>query len=333
MIRMLTDVLAHICPRPLGGEGWVRGRKRKLLAGNVILVLCLTSMSPIGIGEGTEAKPQGFATPEAGVQALMDAAKRNDIEAVVQVLGPQARSFIDTGDSVSDQASLARFAQAYDEAHSLVPSEETTVILEVGKDEWPFPIPLFKDGTRWRFDTEAGKEELLNRRIGRNELDVIQVCLAYVDAQFEYYMRNPQGETLLQYAARVMSTPGKRDGLHWETSADEQPSPMGSLVAEARLEGYEPTPAKPIPYHGYYYKILTEQGADAPGGAYNYVVNGKMIGGFAMVAYPAEYGSSGIMTFIVNYDGVVYQKDLGPDTEVLAHLMSQFNPDETWAKP
>lgn len=259
-----------------------------------------------------------------------EAAKRDDTEAMLRVLGPEAQSIINTGDPVADRATRARFVQAYDEAHALVQEGETEVILQVGKDAWPFPIPLVKDGTSWRFDTEVGKEELLNRNIGRNELDVIQVCLAYVDAQFEYYRRNPQGDALLHYAARVMSTPGKRDGLYWETTADEPPSPLGSLVARARTGGYQPTAAKPIPYHGYYYKILTGQGPEAPGGAYDYVVHGKTIGGFAMVAYPAQCGSSGIMTFIVNYDGVVYQKDLGPDTAALAQSMTRFNPDETW---
>jgi hypothetical protein len=222
--------------------------------------------------------------------------------------------------------------QAYEEAHTLVQSGDTKVILQVGKDEWPFPIPLVKDNTSWRFDSKAGKEEILNRRIGRNELDVIQVCLAYVDAQREYYMRNPQHVALLQYATKFMSTKGKRDGLYWETTADEPPSPLGPFLARARSEGYNPTAGKLTPYHGYYYKMLTGQGPKAPGGAYDYVVRGQMVGGFAMVAYPAQYGSSGIMTFIVNHDGVVYEKDLGPNTPALAQAMTKFNPDETWKK-
>lgn len=298
----------------------------------IVLVAGLMSMGLIGVGTTAGTAQENFPSPEAGVQALVEAAKRDDTEAMLHVLGPQAQSFIDTGDAVADQATRARFVQAYDEAHTLVPEGDTMVMLQVGKDEWPFPIPLVKDSTGWRFDTEVGKEELLNRNIGRNELDVIQVCLAYVDAQFEYYRRNPQDGTLLQYAARVMSTPGKRDGLYWDTTDDEPPSPLGSLVAQARTAGYEPTPFKPIPYHGYYYKILTGQGPGAPGGAYDYIVDGKMIGGFAMVAYPAQYGSSGIMTFIVNQDGVVYQKDLGPDTTALAQSMTTFDPDETWEK-
>jgi hypothetical protein len=291
------------------------------------------SMGSVGMAMGAATEQQRFPSPEAGVQALVEAAKRNDTETMLQILGPEAESIINTGDPVSDQASRARFVHAYEEAHTLVQSEDTKVILQVGKDEWPLPIPLVKDSTSWRFDSEEGKEEILNRIIGRNELDVIQVCLAYVDAQLEYYMRNPQHDTLLQYASRFMSTQAKRDGLYWDTTADEPPSPLGPFLIRARAEGYEHTADHPIPYHGYYYKILTGQGPNAPGGAYDYVVHNKMIGGFAMVAYPAQYGSSGIMTFIVNHDGIVYQKDLGPDTTAMAQSMTKFDPDETWEKP
>jgi Protein of unknown function (DUF2950) len=298
----------------------------------MVLVICLMFMSAVGIAIGAAAKQQTFPSPEEGVRALIDAAKNNDTASLLQVLGPEAQSFTNTGDPVSDRASRARFVQAYEEAHTLVQSGDTKVILQVGKDAWPFPIPLVKDNTSWRFDSKAGKEEILNRRIGRNELDVIQVCLAYVDAQREYYMRNPQHVALLQYATKFMSTKGKRDGLYWETMAAEPPSPLGPFLVRARSEGYNPTAGKPTPYHGYYYKILTGQGAKAPGGAYDYVVRGQMVGGFALVAYPAQYGSSGIMTFIVNHDGVVYEKDLGPNTPALAHAMTKFNPDETWKK-
>jgi hypothetical protein len=289
-------------------------------------------MGLAGVAIGAVARQQSFPSPEAGVQALIEAAKHNNTKSLLQVLGSEAQSFINTGDPVSDQASRARFVQAYEEAHTLVQSGDRRVILQIGKDAWPFPIPLVKNSTSWRFDSKEGKEEILNRRIGRNELDVIQVCLAYVDAQREYYMRNPQRLALLQYASKFISTQGKRDGLYWETTTEEPPSPLGPLVAQARREGYKRTAGKPTPYHGYYYKILTGQGPNAPGGAYNYIVRGQMIGGFAMVAYPAQYGSSGIMTFIVNHDGVVYEKDLGPSTAALAQSMTRFNPDETWKK-
>jgi hypothetical protein len=289
-------------------------------------------MDSLGIAIAAATSQQSFPSPEAGVQALIEATKSNDTQTMLQILGPEAQALINTGDPVSARASRARFVQAYEEAHALVQSGNTQVILQVGKDAWPFPIPLVKDSTSWRFDSGAGKEELLNRRIGRNELDVIQVCLAYVDAQREYYMRNPRRLALPQYASKFMSTKGKRDGLYWATTADEPPSPLGPLLARARSEGYNPKAGKPTPYHGYYYKMLTGQGPKAPGGAYDYVVRGQMIGGFAMVAYPAQYGSSGIMTFIVNHDGVIYQKDLGPNTAALVQSMMKFNPDETWKK-
>jgi hypothetical protein len=267
------------------------------------------------------------------VRTLIEAAQKNDTATLLAVLGPEAKALVDTGDPVADRESLERFVKSYEEAHTLVPSGDTKVVLQIGKDEWPFPIPLIKGSAGWRFDTPAGKAEVLNRRIGRNELDVIQVCLAYVDAQREYYMRNPMNTALLQYASKFVSTQGKRDGLYWDTSADEPPSPLGPFVAQARGEGYKRAAGKPVPYHGYYYKILTGQGPDAPDGAYDYVVRGQMIGGFALLAYPAQYGSSGIMTFMVNHDGVVYEKDLGPKTTSTAPAMTKFNPDKTWKKP
>jgi len=298
----------------------------------IVFIIYLMFIVSVGIAMGAAATQKSFPSPEAGVQTLVDAAKRHDLETMLQLFGPESESFINTGDPVSDQASRERFVRAYEEAHTLVQSEDKKVILQVGKDDWPFPIPLVKDGTNWRFDSERGKEELSNRIIGRNELDVIQVCLAYVDAQREYYLRNPQRRALLQYAQRFMSTAGKQDGLYWETTPGESPSPLGLFLVRARAEGYEVTADNPIPYHGYYYKILTSQGSNAPGGAYDYRVRDEMIGGFAMVAYPAHYGSSGIMTFIVNHDGIVYQKDLGPDTTAMAQSMTTFDPDETWEK-
>ena len=296
----------------------------------MILVLCLLSMGAVGIAMGAAARQKSFPTPEEGVQALTEAAQRNDTATLLAILGPEAKSIVSTSDPVSDRENRERFIKSYEEGHTLVPSGDTKVVLQIGKDEWPFPIPLIKDSAGWRFDTQEGKAEIRKRLIGRNELDVIQVCLAYVDAQREYYMRNPLHTALLQYAPKFISTKGKRDGLYWETTADEPPSPLGPLVVQARREGYKGTAGKPVPYHGYYYKMLTGQGPDAPDGAYDYVVRGKMIGGFALVAYPAQYGVSGIMTFIVNHDGVVYEKDLGPNTAATAQSMTKFNPDKTW---
>ena len=275
-------------------------------------------------------KQKTFSTPEEGVKALIDAARKDDTKGILEILGADAKSIIESGDPVADNEGRERFVKSYDESNKLVKSGEAEMVLEVGKDEWPFPIPLVKENNGWRFDTKEGKEEIINRRIGRNELDVIQVSLAIVDAEREYYQRDPDGDKLLQYAQKLISTKGKRDGLYWETKPGEEPSPLGSLVAQARAEGYKGAGGKPVPYHGYYYKLLTGQGKDAPEGAYDYLVRGKMIGGFGVVAYPAQYGSSGIMTFIVNHDGIVYQKDLGPKTASIAQSMTEFNPDKTW---
>ena len=272
-----------------------------------------------------------FASAEDGVQALIDAIKAGDVKAMLAVLGPAARPLITSGGPVADRQDRERLVREYEEAHSLAMSDDTKAVLQVGTDDWPFPIPLVKDKAGWRFDTQAGREEILNRRIGRNELAVIEVCRAYIDAQREYYLRNPQGYALLQYAQQFASTEGERDGLYWATEPGEEASPLGPLVANARGEGYRKGEGgKPIPYHGYYYRILKAQGPNAPGGVYDYVVNGKMLGGFALVAYPASWGNSGVMTFIVNHDGVVYQKDLGPNTAALARAMTQFNPDRAW---
>jgi hypothetical protein len=297
------------------------------------LTLVLAIALALGLASpafGAAVKQKTFASAEEGVKALMEAVKKSDTNATLAILGPEAKSLIESGDQVSDRAAGERFVKSYEESNKLVKSGDTKAVLEVGKDAWPFPIPLVKESAGWRFDTQEGKEEIINRRIGRNELDVIQVCLAIVDAEREYYQRDPDGDKLLQYAQKFISTKGKRDGLYWETKPDEKPSPVGPLVARARGEGYKGAGGKPVAYHGYYYKLLTGQGKDAPGGAYDYLVKGKMMGGFGVVAYPAQYGSSGIMTFIVNHDGVVYQKDLGAKTASVAQAMTKFNPDKTW---
>jgi hypothetical protein len=276
----------------------------------------------------------GFETAEQAVQALIAAARAGDQKALVTVLGPEGRALVTSGDAVADRNALTRFVAEYDAAHRLQ-AGGGKVVLYVGKDDFPFAIPLVPDGPRWRWDTAAGREEILSRRIGRNELSVIQVCLAYVDAQREYYTRDRNGDGLLEYAQRVNSSPGKRDGLYWPTKPGEPPSPLGALVARARGDGYVPgarSAEERPPYYGYLYRALLRQGPDAPDGAYEYVMGGRKIGGFAMVAFPASYGASGVMTFIVNHDGFVYEKDLGPNTTRLATEMKAFNPDSSWRR-
>jgi hypothetical protein len=270
-----------------------------------------------------------FASMDEAVNALVVAIRAADRKALVEILGPQGSPLVWSGDDVADRAAFQRFVAAYDRAHRLE-GGGGKVVLYVGDDDFPFPIPLVPDGPRWRWDTDAGDDELLTRWIGENELSVIQVCLAYVDAQREYYSRRTG---ILEYAQRLESTRGKRDGLFWEAKPGEPESPLGPLVARARAAGY-PLPPRggPVPYHGYFYRILFAQGPDAPGGAYDFVVKGHMIGGFALVAYPATYGVSGIMTFVVSHDGVVYQKDLGPKTSQLANAMRTYNPDRSWSE-
>jgi hypothetical protein len=268
------------------------------------------------------------------VKALIDAVKANDTKELLAILGPEGKDIISSGDEVADKETRERVAQKYEQKNKLVWEGDKKVILDIGTDDWPMPIPVVKKGDTWGFDTKAGKEEILSRRIGRNELDVIQVCLAYVDAQREYALKDRDGDGIRKYAQRFGSEKGKKNGLYWEAKEGEEQSPLGPLAAEAVKEGYilKKAGGNPTPYHGYYYKIITAQGKNAPGGAYDYLVKGKMIGGFAMVAYPAAYGNSGVMTFMVNQDGVVYQKDLGKDTEKIASVMKKFDPDKTWEK-
>ena len=274
---------------------------------------------------------KSFETLDDAVNALVGAFRAQDQKTLLEILGPKGRAVISSGDKVADRTAYEQFVASYDRKHSLE-GGGGKVVLYVGDDDYPVPIPLVPDGPRWFWDTDAGDDEILFRRVGRNELAAIQVCLAYVDAQREYYSRD-RGAGMLEYAQRLDSTKGKRDGLFWETRPGERPSPIGPLVAEARAAGYiKPEPGKRTPYHGYLYRMLFAQGPEAPGGAYNFVVKGHMIGGFALVAFPAAYAVSGITTFIVSHDGIVYQKDLGPNTAQLANAMKAYNPDNTWTK-
>ena len=272
---------------------------------------------------------RSFATPEEAVAALVAAVKANDDKAKLAILGADAKPILESGDKVADKAAAARFISLYETQNKLEKTGDAKAVLEIGKDDWPFPIPLVKEANGWRFDTAAGKEEILNRRIGRNELAAIQSALAYCDAQREYYTLNPQKDKLLQYAQRFVSTKGKRDGLYYPTKEGEPRSPLGPLFEKAKAAGYEKGGGG---YYGYHYRILKAQGPDAKGGAYDYVAQGRMIGGYALIAWPVKYGNSGVMTFIVNQDGVVYQKDLGPNSAAVAGKISKFNPDKSWTQ-
>jgi hypothetical protein len=283
-------------------------------------------------GYAAQAKQKTFASPEEAVKTLIDAAKAGNQEELMAIFGPSAKELLSSGDPVEDKATRERFVKAYDAKNALIREGDAKAVLQIGTEDWPFPIPLVKKNQQWSFDTKKGKEELINRRIGKNELSTIQTCLAYVDAQREYAAKDRDGDGLFEYAQKFVSTPGTKDGLYWEAKPGEEESPLGDFAARATREGYKKTSNKPIPYHGYYFKILKAQGKNAPGGAYDYVIKERMIGGFAMAAYPAQYGSSGVMTFIVNHDGIVYEKNLGKDTAKIAQAIKLFNPDKTWRK-
>ena len=293
----------------------------KLFTNALLLAIAAGSLA-------TAANQEHFKTPEAAMRALESALREKKIDRVEAILGPESDQLVSSGDKVDDEAARKRFLTAAGQKTRIEKTDDGTMaIVHLGNDDWPFPIPLKRDGDGWAFDTPAGKEELLNRRIGRNELTTISACREFVDAESEYYAR------FGQYAQTFRSTPGQKNGLYWEeTDGDE--SPLGPFVAEASAEGYEQAKAAPdaapAPYHGYYYRILTSQGSHGPGGAMTYVKDGKMIGGFALIAWPAEHGVSGVMTFMVSREGVVYQKDLGAGTTELAKAINQFDPDASW---
>lgn len=285
-------------------------------------VMALTLLSSVAQAQ------QAFATPEGAAAALAAAVKSGPSD-ILKVLGKAADDIVSSGDEVADADTRQRFTSMYDTKHSVKTEGNKKATLMLGPGDFPFPILLVNTRTGWAFDTDEGRIEVLYRRIGRNELDAIQTALAYVDAQNEYADKD-RGEGVGVYAQRIVSTPGKKDGLFWRDDSD--PSPLGALAAEASAEGYKAGGGGPTPYHGYYFRILKGQGSDAPGGALNYIAKGKMIGGFGLIAWPAEYGNSGVMTFLVNHGGTVYQKDLGTRTEFIAERTTLFDPDQTWKK-
>jgi hypothetical protein len=295
----------------------------------VMLAVLLAAAGCEGTALAATVKQKTFKSPEAAVKALIDATRANDVKALEALFGPDSKDLIFSGDDVDDTLGREMFVKAYGDAHRLEKAGDNKRILYVGKDDWPMPVPIVKTGKRWHFQTEEGRQEILNRRIGKNEMGAIQTCLAVVDAEKEYATLDRDNDQLLEYAQKFESEKGKKDGLYWETAPGEPVSPMGPLVARAVKEGYG-NAEQLAPFHGYYFKILTAQGENAGGGAYSYIVNGNMIGGFAVVAYPALYRSSGVKTFIVNHAGVVYEKDLGPETSKLAAAMTVFDPDTSW---
>jgi len=301
------------------------------LVGVVVLFLGAVGAAPAAAPGATQA--QVFASPEDAVVALKDAVTTTNRPAFTVLFGPDAVSLFNP-DSVQGAQELNDFAAALIATNRLVRESEGRMVLEVGHDNWPLPIPLVKVANGWQFDTLSGLQELLNRRIGRNELDVLKVMRGYVQAQREYASRDRDGDEVLEYAQRISSSPGRTDGLYWSPEINGEISPLGPFFARAQAFGYfrgVPDPdAEPQPFHGYLFKILTRQGKHAPGGKYNYIINGNMIGGFALVAWPAAYGDTGIMTFLVSHQGRVYQKDLGKSTGKVASRMKEYDPGDGW---
>jgi hypothetical protein len=301
------------------------------------LLACGLSTGSASAAAGKVPKQRLFTTPEAAVQALVQAAKSADQKELSAIFGPEREKLL-SGDPVEDANALKGFAERLGESATLEKVDDAKYTLLVGEEHWPSPIPIVKEGRKWRFDTAVGLDEILNRRIGENELSAIMTCRAYVVAQWEYYTeaRDTARDGLAVYAQHFISKAGKRDGLYWEVPEGGKPSPLGGLVAQAQAEGYTPGMAKSAeapkrsPYQGYFFRILKAQGPHAPGGKFSYVINGNMIAGYALIAYPAKWGSAGVMTFIVNQQGRVYERNLGPETADLAAAVTEYDPDPTW---
>jgi len=301
---------------------------RPLLAIGIVSLLFLLSSPYLLAQQGNE---KTFNSPGDAVLALYNAVKSSDRQALGAILGSNSGPILHTGDDVADKKMATDFVRRYEQMHRVVVEPDQTVTLYIGADNWPMPIPIVKNSSGgWYFDTEAGKQEILFRRVGRNENDAIETLYALVDAQKDYASMMHDGDKTKHYAMKFISDEGKQNGLYWKSSDNENPSPIGPLLVVASGEGYAMKQGQQAPFHGYYFRILTKQGVAAKGGARDYVVNGQLTRGFAFVAYPAEYRNSGVMTFIVNQDGIVYEKDLGQDTAKLAADISEYNPDKTW---
>ncbi len=299
----------------------------------VIAVLSLTTV-PLAAVHAAEAGQQAFVTPEQAADALAAAWRAGGRAELLRIFGPAGVKLVVSGDRVAEKAARTRLASEYEARHRVEYDGEQRAVLLIGADEFPYPIPLVRRAGAWIFDTQAGAQEILDRRIGRNELNAIEVCRAYVEAQRDYASKDRLGDGLREFATRISSTDGRHDGLYWPAAEGGEESPFGPLIAGAEAEGYQAASVGArAPYHGYVYRILTRQGANAPGGQSDYMANGHMTRGFALVAFPAQYGNSGVMTFIVNQDGIVFEKNLGPDTAALARRIDSYDPDSTWKIP
>jgi hypothetical protein len=296
-----------------------------------VLPLAASALTMVFLVGATGALAQErYRTAEDAVTALVQAVRADALQRMLRVLGPGSDEIVLSGDPVDDAALRRRFLDAFDAEHQIVPDGEDQAVLIVGQERFPFPIRLVRLNNTWRFDGQLARSEIVYRRIGRNEMSVIDVCGAYVAAQKEYAERGVAGKGV--YARRFISRPGERDGLYWPAPPGEGESPAGEVAAAAAAQGYSVEGRRQIPYQGYYYKILTRQGSNAPGGEVDYMANGNMVGGFALVAYPAQYRSSGLMTFLVNHQGIIYEKDLGWRTPDIALGMTSFDPDRTWRR-
>jgi hypothetical protein len=295
------------------------------------LLVLLVLLASRGLAAQAVAGQKTFSSPAEATKELVDAARSGDPAQLVPIIGQEAKDLISSGDLGVAKQVLANFVRAYGEKHTISVEAQGFAFLQVGQGDWPFPFPIVRDGKVWYFDTARGNEEIIDRRVGRNELGAIAVCEGYALSQVEYASKGHDGNPSGIYAQRFRSTPGKQDGLYWAVSKGEPKSPMGPLVTSETAQEYSRQSAgNSVPYYGYLFKILTAQGPEAPGGAKNYIVDGKLTNGFGLIAYPAQYGSSGVMTFIVNQDGVVYQQDLGEQTSDLASQITAYNPDSSW---
>ncbi|HTT19366.1 MAG TPA: DUF2950 domain-containing protein [Candidatus Sulfotelmatobacter sp.] len=309
-----------------------------LLTLALVLPFCALLSSPASAQSQTErqspatqnAAQESFASPEAAADAMIQAAEQNDTAALLKIFGPEGKEFVSSADPVQDKNYLAAFVGKTREKKSVTidPKNSSKAVLSLGNDDWPFPVPIVKHGTKWIFDSKQGRDEILYRRIGANELDAIKICEGFVEAQEEYASEIRDDSGINQYAQRIISTPGKHDGLYWENPDGTPGGPISRAIARAIEEGYSPD--QPSGYHGYIFKVLKGQGPAARLGQLDYVINGIMIGGFALVAVPAEYRVTGVKTFMVSYDGIVYEQDLGPESRKVVSTMESYNPDKTW---